>query len=131
MTQVQMAPNLFTLANKHVHISYSTSSITGEPQLSYQDQQAQHTFRGDEIRTQTSEIGTLVTVTLEHIPDLHIITLTLLLPQIEAARTETAFRTRAILTTHNTSFVGPGVARGALQTYRVIALRGTAEVVDF
>lgn len=131
MTQVQVTPNLFSLANRYVEITYSTSSITGQPRFSYRDEQGQKNFGGADIRTQPSEIGTLVTVTLEHVPDLHIVTLTLLLPSIEVGEGETFFRTRAIITTHEQRFSLPDRGSGAQQTYRVIALRGTAQVVDF
>jgi hypothetical protein len=58
------APNLYQLKGHGLHVTYSTSSIDGRPRLSYQDTHQMHSFVGDEIRTDPSEIGTLVTVTL-------------------------------------------------------------------
>jgi len=75
-------PNLFELAGEYTRITYSTTSITGQPQFHYQDRQRDVNATGDGIRSQDSEIGTLVTVTLEVIPDLHTLTVTLLVPQI-------------------------------------------------
>ncbi len=43
-------PNLFELNDKSIQLTYSTSSITGEPQLSYRDQEHDHTFRGADVR---------------------------------------------------------------------------------
>ena len=55
-------PNLFSLQGvgpkyKDVQISYSTSSITGQPLFNYKDLRGTHGFKGDEIRTQETEIG--------------------------------------------------------------------------
>jgi hypothetical protein len=126
-------PNLFELTGEYAQIlTYSTTSITGQPQFFYRDQQREFTFTGDEIRSLDSEIGMLITVTLEVIPDLHTLTLTLLLPQINLDEgNESAFSTLAILTTHRTSIGGPRLVKGPLQTYEVVALEGTARLVTF
>jgi hypothetical protein len=74
----------------------------------------------------------LITVTLEVIPDLHTLTLTLLVPQINLDEgNESSFSTQAILTTHRTSIGGPNLVKGPLQTYEVVALEGTARLVAF
>ena len=127
-------PNLFELtgAYKQIRIIYSTTSITGQPQFHYQDQQRDLTFTGGDIRSLDSEIGMLITVTLEVIPDLHTLTLTLLIPQINLDEgNESSFSTQAILTTHLTSIGGPNLVKGPLQTYEVVALEGTARLVEF
>jgi hypothetical protein len=126
-------PNLFELAGEYTRITYSTTSITGQPQFHYQDNQRDLTFTGDDIRLlDTDEIGMLVSVTLEVIPDLHTLTLSVLIPQINLkGETESPLSTLAILTTHLTSIGGPGLVEGPLQTYEVVALEGTARLVDF
>jgi hypothetical protein len=126
-------PNLFELAGEYTRITYSTTSITGQPQFHYQDNQRDLTFTGDDIRLlDTDEIGMLVSVTLEVIPDLHTLTLSVLIPQINLkGETESLLSTLAILTTHLTSIGGPGLVEGPLQTYEVVALEGTARLVDF
>lgn len=125
-------PNLFELAGEYTQITYSTSSITGQPQFHYQDRQREVNATGGDIRSQVTEIGTLVTVTLEVIPDLHTLTVTLLVPQINlGGGTESPLSTRAILTTHHTSIGGPGLVEGPLQTYEAVALEGTASLVQF
>ena len=125
-------PNLFELTGEYtqIRITYSTTSITGQPQFHYQDQQRDLTFTGGDIRSLDSEIGMLITVTLEVIPDLHTLTLTLLIPQINLDEgNESSFSTQAILTTHLTSIGGPNLVKGPLQTYEVVALEGTARFV--
>jgi hypothetical protein len=125
-------PNHFELAGEYTQITYSTTSITGQPQLHYQDQQRDVNVTGDDIRSLETEIGTLVTVTLEVIPDLHTLTLTLLVPQINLNDgNESPLSTLAILTTHRTSIGGPGLVEGQLQTYEAVALEGTASLVQF
>ena len=127
-------PNLFELTGEYtqIRITYSTTSITGQPQFHYQDQQRDLTFTGGDIRSLDSEIGMLITVTLEVIPDLHTLTLTLLIPQINLDEgNESSFSTQAILTTHLTSIGGPNLVKGPLQTYEVVALEGTARLVEF
>jgi hypothetical protein len=127
-------PNLFELTGEYtqIQITYSTTSITGQPQFHYQDQERDLTFTGDDIRSLDSEISTLITVTLEVIPDLHTLTLTLLVPQINLDEgNESSFSTQAILTTHRTSIGGPNLVKGPLQTYEMVALEGTARLVAF
>ena len=125
-------PNLFTLTGKHTQITFAASSITGQPQLHYQDPERNLTRTGEEIRSLDTEIGNLITVDLEDIPDLRSVTLTMLLPDINLGEwREISFATQAILTTQHTSIGGPQLVKGALQTYRVLPLRGTAKLVEF
>ena len=86
----------------------------------------------DDIRSLETEIGTQVTVTLEVIPDLHTLMVTLLVPQIDLDESkESPLSTLAILTTHRTSIGGPALVEGQLQTYDAVALEGTARLVAF
>lgn len=125
-------PNLFELAGEYTQITYSTTSITGQPQFHYQDQQRDVNVAGEDIRSQDTEIGTQITVTLEVIPDLHTLTVTLLVPRINlGGGTESPLSTLAILTTHRTSIGGPDLVEGQLKTYEAVALEGTARLVQF
>ncbi|RPJ65541.1 MAG: hypothetical protein EHM20_17725 [Alphaproteobacteria bacterium] len=129
-------PNLFTLQGvgqkyRDVQISYSTSSITGQPLFNYKDSKGSYSFKGDEIRTQKTGIGTMVTVTLETVPDLHVKTLTLLVPAINLDGSAREFKTIAIRTTSKTTIGGPRLVKGPIQSYEVIDLKGTANSVVF
>lgn len=129
-------PNLFSLQGigpkfKDVQISYSTSSIAGQPLFTYKDSKGTHSFKGDAIRTQKTEISTIVTVTLESVPDLRVTTLTLLLPAINLDGSAREFKTIAIRTTSKTTIGGPRLVKGAVQSYEVIDLKGTASSVVF
>ena len=124
-------PNLFVITGIGIEITYSTSSLSGLPLLTYKDRQRTLTFQGDEIRQLESEIGQQVTVIIEQIPDLRTVTFTLLLPTINLDESESRFRTIGIIATHRTSIGGPDLVKGALQTYRVRELRGKAQLVNF
>ena len=47
---VEQQPNLFALTGSGVHLTYSSTSISGKPQLTYQDTGQTRQFTGDEIR---------------------------------------------------------------------------------
>lgn len=124
-------PTLFVIKGVGIEITYSTSSFSGPPLLTYKDWQRTLTFQGDEIRQLDSEIGQQVTVIIEQIPDLRTVTFTLLLPVINLDEPESRFRTLGIIATHRTSIGGPDLVKGALQTYRVKELRGIAQLANF
>jgi hypothetical protein len=85
-----------------------------------------HTFFGDDIKLQESPLGTLVTVTLQPIPDIGVITLTVLIPHISGATEEHAvtFETQAI-EVRRRGFIQP--QPGADLVYTTYFLQGTAK----
>jgi len=129
-------PNLFVLQGigqkyKDVRISYSATSIIGKPIFNYKDSKGTHSFRGEEIRTQKTEVGMMVTVTLESVPDLRVTTLTLIVPAINLDDSARDFKIIAIRTTSKTTIAGERLVKGAVQSYEVIDLKGTANSVTF
>lgn len=124
-------PNTYEFTGKHVKITYSTTSFTGEPRLSYRDRTRTLQFKGDEIRVTPTELGQLVTVTLEVIPDLRVVTLTLLIPAINLVDDVVIFKTEAITTTHRTSIGGPALVKGVLESYSTQTMMGEARLVEF
>jgi hypothetical protein len=127
-------PNQFVLQgighqHKDTHISYSTTSVTGKPIFNYKDSKGAHNFTGDGIRTQKTEIGMMVTVLLEAVPDFHVITLTLLVPTINLDGSARKFKTIAIQTTSKDTIAGESLVKGAVQSYEVMDLQGTANSV--
>lgn len=129
MTVQTQTANLFELRCGDIRLTYSTSGFTGAPQLSYAGPQGKDVFTGDEIETRETALGTEVTVTLEEVPELRVVTLTLVVPEVRArSGAIKPLETIAIRTTTATVINGkPPVA----QTYRVIALHGAARLVDF
>jgi hypothetical protein len=125
--------NLFELEAYGVRITYSKSSITGDPRFSYADRDQNLNFSGAEIRVEGTEIGDLVTVTIEVVPDLRTVTVSLLVPGFNLPQDtrESPFETEAILTTHHTTIGGPGLVQGQLKSYKTLKLTGTAKHVFF
>jgi hypothetical protein len=124
-------PNLYDLKGVGVSISYSTSSINGQPRLSFKKGRLELTFAGDEITALETSIGTLVTVTIATTVDRGFTTFSVLLPGIAPANAaaKQAFRTFGITTAHTTTIAGP--VKGAQETYKTLPLRGSARLVQF
>jgi len=128
MTTQNEAANQFDLKGHGIHVTYSTTSLTGQPQFDYQGTHGEHTFTGEQIRTQQSELGTLVSVTLVPSIDSTRITLSILLPSFNmAGQSEQPFKTLAIQTTYAGAIL---VHAGARATYEVVHLHGTAHIIE-
>jgi hypothetical protein len=128
MTETQATPNLFNLqeVGGGTQISYSTTSSTGQPELSYQGFHGENAFSGDAIDQAETALGTELTVVLNAVPDRKSVTLTLVLPRHLGQQ---RFSTLAVIATNPTSLAGP--QDGHPQTYEVIALEGQAQAVEF
>ena len=132
MTQQPLQANRFVLRGEGLEITYDEITFAGSPQLTYQVVQGVHsrTFSGNELSSKESDIGTLVTVTLEAIPDDKRTLFTLLIPTINVTETnEVPFETLAIYTTVRDSIIGPKGVRGAVESYQCVQLEGTAQFV--
>ena len=132
MKQQPLQANRFVLRGEGLEITYDETTFAGPPQLTYQVVQGVHsrTFSGNELSSKESDIGTLVTVTLEAIPDDKRTLFTLLIPTINVTETnEVPFETLAIYTTVRDSIIGPKGVRGAVESYQCVQLEGTAQFV--
>jgi hypothetical protein len=131
MTQQDNQANLFELSGDGAQITYSTTSFDGKPHFDYQGPygpQESLAFTGSEIRTQQSELGTLVSVSLLRTIDAGATVLTLLLPFVRlTGQGAQAFETLAIIT--QTFGILPH--QGAQPTYQVVNLSGSAQMVFF
>ena len=128
-----VVPNLFELHRGSVSITYSASGIDGRPRLHYEDGDRQLDFTGDQLESEESEIGRLITVELSFVPDGETRVLSVLLPQVNLAegRSDTRFKGLVIFTTVRSTIGGPRLVRGPLQTYAAKVFRGTARAVAF
>lgn len=135
MTQYQgqgspLTPNRYELKGEQTQINYVT--LGEQPLLTYRVFQgpATRSFQGDQIRIRETEIGTLITVTIDVIPDESETTLTVVLPQINLGETrEQSFQTVAFVTTQRSSIAGPELVVGVVQSYRIVSLEGDARSV--
>jgi hypothetical protein len=124
-------PDSYQLHGAQLHITYSTTSFVGKPHFVYQDASQTLTFEGDQIRTVTTEIGILVTVTIHRTPDSGSTTFTLLVPTVNLGPSNQAsIHTEGITTIHRFSIV-PVFNQGQTELYTVTPLTGTASFVVF
>lgn len=130
MATAARTANLFECRCDGIRITYSTSGLAGREQLSYSGPEGALSFAGPEVRSQSSALGSEVTVTLETVPDFRTTDFTLLLPTIALGHEdEVPFETIAIRTTTSTTLGGPPA--GAAQTYEPVAMHGVAKAVGF
>jgi len=122
-------PNEYKLKGENYSIGYMIGPIPNKKFLKCSHHNMVQNFEGPEIHEEKAEIGTLITVTLEQVPDLSRTTLTVLIPTINLDKPEAAFKTTAIITTHHTSIGGPNMVTGAVQTYKLEELEGIATVI--
>ena len=133
-TPTAVTPNLFTFSGRRddTQVTFSTTSITGQPRFGSHDDTRDVSATGDEITVERTVLGTSVTVTVEAVPDLHTVTATLVLPDLGGlSGPVTHFATFLVLTENRTSIGGPALITGALQRYTVVKGRGTAQEVAF
>lgn len=113
-------------------ISYSRTSFTGVPQLSYKDAELDLNFSGDDITREDTPLGEIVTVTLENLVpvDGPLRIFTLLVPKIRLRRgDQVSFDTLGIETIDSSAGFAPPRPE-ALQAYRSHQLQGVAVLVD-
>lgn len=131
METQSLPANLFELHGHGLHITYTATSLGGQPQFHYQDGHTDQNFSGDALRVEHSEIGSLVTVTIQKSVDSDFTTFTLVVPEIHLAGKETHFSTLGIVTLHHFLASNPNLITGPLETYHARDLHGTAQFVEF
>jgi hypothetical protein len=118
--------------DEQVSVSYSTWGIVG-PKLTYHneaDPTGVGEYTGAQVRTEQSELGDLVTVTLEEIPDAHRRMLTLLVPAVYLDEDKAADGTKVETLVIWQTYREGREARGQVQTYdQERRLGGTAKYV--
>jgi len=127
-----ISPNLFQLHGQQLNVSYALSGIDGKPHFSYQDAHHALQFSGDQIRVVNTEIGNIVTVTIQLTVDSGSTSFSLLVPTVNLDPTDKSAQitTEGITTLHHFSLV-PSLNRGQTELYTYTKLTGTAQVVKF
>ena len=82
--------NLYTLSNADTSVTYTPLGFGGTAQLNYRRGEQDIVFRGADVRTLATEIGALVTVDLDFIPDLETTTFSLFIPAVNLRNGATA-----------------------------------------
>lgn len=121
----------YTLSGRDLHLTYLSSGPNGKPRLQYCDAVQTLQFTGDEIRTATLEVGTLVTITTAMTIDSGYTSFTVVLPQLNfGPLKEAPIKTFGVTTVHRFLAVGPPL-QGQTDLYTVTELSGTETVVPF
>jgi hypothetical protein len=124
-------PTQYMLHGHGVRVTFSTTSIDGTPRFDYHDSHRTRSFVGDEIRAEQTEIGTLVSVTIDLTVDSGSTTFSLLVPTVNLGNAvSTPISTIGITTHHKFSLI-PSLNLGQTEMYTVTQLTGTAEALDF
>jgi hypothetical protein len=129
--QGQLEPTQYILQGYDIQITYSSSSITGRPQFTYNSLTENRTFSGSEITREETGLGVTISVLLKNNQaDEGFEGVSLLLPavQLTSETRQVSIQTLAILN-RRIVFVAPGARQ--LQNYNPILLAGTAEFVQF
>jgi hypothetical protein len=129
-----IAPNTFVLhsSDGNTQVDYETTSFLGQPVLNLKQgpglSPIRH-FAGSQIRTRSTEVGTLVSVTTEMTVDTGSTSFSVLIPAITLTSfsDHKTFATEAIITHHT----GPNSVpiTGVHETYEFIPLSGEASFV--
>ena len=131
--QHPLEPNEFELLSEdgRISIRYAIHGVVG-PQLIYHDQndsQGPRTFGSQEIEViQESPMGSLITVTLENVPDADMRTLSLLVPRVFQKAASESIHTVAIFTISRGS-IAPQSLEGQIQLYQPFELNGASRAV--
>jgi hypothetical protein len=124
-------PNLYQVQGHGLHVTYSTSSIEGKSHLTYQDAHQTLQFTGSQIRSVPTDIGTLVTVTIQMTVDTGSTTFSLMLPAVNLEFSSQAhIKTFGVTTIHKFSVV-PALRQGQTELYTVCDFSGTVSSVKF
>lgn len=131
MSNGTQQPTQFNLQGNGVTVSYSSTSFTGAPQFSYRDATHNVDRSGNDIRSEDTEIGALVTIDIDVTPDVETVSFSLVLPRINLGpnNQSVTLQTIGVRTTDHTTVFGPGPILGAGQTYETVDLKGTARLV--
>jgi hypothetical protein len=123
-------PTLYELSGNGLHVTYSTSSISGKPLFNYHDAFQVRNFSGDEIQTAETILGKLVSVFLIRTIDGGSTSFTLVVPAVHLPASNVAhITTDGVTTIHKFSIVNPPLGQTELYTFH--RLHGTARFVVF
>lgn len=134
MPATAVKPDDFVLGtdDEQISVSYSTYGIVG-PSLTYHneaDPTGVGSYSGAQLRIEESELGELVTVTLEDVPDARRRALTLLLPEIRLDEDQAAAGIDVETLVVWSTIHGGREARGQIQTYDAERrVKGSARLV--
>ena len=125
--------NLYECKGEGVTVTYSTTSVTGQPSITFQWGKTVISRTGNEIQTQATVLGNLVTIAKPSLPEVFSDTLTLLAPDVNISERlgSVDFTTRLFSTRTRTSLGGPQFVEGLIQRNTSQLLLCSASAVAF
>jgi hypothetical protein len=135
-TQQSFSPNLWDVAGGGICVRNSTLAVVGPASgahLQYQDGSHNQNSSGDQIRVAAvSDLGAIVSVTIQLTVDSGSTTFSMLLPQTSIVQqgplSSVPISTKCVVTHHSGS-LAPPLFHGQQALYNVLALYGTASHV--
>lgn len=119
--------NHYELKGGEVHVSFSATSITGEPLLDYRDRTRQVSARGNQIQQVDIGIGTLVTIVLEPNADAGALLFSVVIPPARLVGTDRTVPIHTLgITTRTAGFI---LNTAQLDNYSVVKLAGEADFI--
>jgi hypothetical protein len=129
-SSISKQANLYDLSGDGIHITYATMTFGGPPSFVYHDATQSRTFKGPQIKTEETELGTLVSVVIVPGVDTGSTSFTLLIPRVNLGTSDSAnITTYGITTLHKSSIFGAPL--GQTDIYTPHQLQGTAAWVVF
>jgi hypothetical protein len=113
----------YHLAGKHAKIILQTGE-SDEMRLCYNDR----LYEGDLLHCETTQLGLLVSVVLDTVPDLYTTVLTVAVPEANrpADLRTIGIHAFAVITTTKTSIAGSGLVNGQIREFELVPLHGNA-----
>jgi hypothetical protein len=131
MTVEPRQANRFVLkGDDGLEVTYDSTSFSGDARLDFRGATREKAWSGEQIRSTETPIGMLASAELEGVPDGYSILVSLLVPSVNVKDGEEEIETVLIETKIRTSIGGPQLVSGALQTYKLHSVRGTAQAVE-
>ena len=118
--------NKFTLKGGQVEIEYTIGANPSFPALTYKDGATTKSFTPNEITTQSTALGSLVSIPLRRSIDTGGATFAFFLPDIDVPSGQTATFTTAAV---GDEFSGPDSIPRQPTTWRACVMQGTAQTV--
>lgn len=134
--EAAQTPNFYDCTGRHVHATLVVGSqaevgiLPVQTTFDLQLGEKSYRFQEPDIVTESTLIGDLWEVVLEHIPDLHIKHASIVIPSVSLGDSPVTFKSQLILTTVNTPF-SPNPFEGVVNPSKYIDLACTASMVYF
>jgi len=119
---------MFSFCKGDLEITYATTSITGDPQFTFQDKN--NSVTTSDITIENTAAGEMITVVLEVVHDAYTKNVSLLVPHVHLENDhESEVQSVAMFSTHLTSIAGHKAVSGQVIRYEAEEISGTASFV--